>query len=86
MKQLVSDNHGKMIPVPNNMTQKFQPLDLTVNRSCKAFVQKESQTWYANQVQAQITNGVEPEKVAIGLKISTLKPQHCHWVTRFYDY
>ena len=26
------DNHGKVVPLPNNMTSDFQPLDLTVFR------------------------------------------------------
>ena len=65
VKQLVSDNNGEMVRESNDMTHKFQPLDLIVNRSCKAFMRKESQNRHANQVQAQITNCVEPEKVAI---------------------
>lgn len=31
--KIISDNNGKMIPVPNNMTSYLQPLDLMVNRS-----------------------------------------------------
>ena len=30
VKKLVLDNHGKMVPVPNNMKSYFQPLDLRV--------------------------------------------------------
>ena len=36
VKKRIAELHGKMVPVPNNMTHVFQPLDLTVNRSCKA--------------------------------------------------
>ena len=45
VKQLVSDNNGKMGPVLNDITHKFQLLDLTVSRSCKAFMREESQKW-----------------------------------------
>ena len=50
---------------------------ISVNRRCKACMRKESQKWYASQVQAQITKGMEPEEVAIDLKISTRNPQYC---------
>ena len=32
-KKRIAELHDKMVPVPNNMTHVFQPLDLTVNRS-----------------------------------------------------
>ena len=74
-----------MIPVPNNLTNEFQPLDLTVNRTCKAFFRKESQEWFTSQVQLQIENGVTPEEVKVDTKISILKPLHAKWVRSFYD-
>ena len=42
-KTLIEKHHGKMVPVPHNMTNYFQPLDLTVNRSCKSFLRDKSQ-------------------------------------------
>ena len=36
----IAELYGKMVPVPNNMTHVFQPLDLTVNRGCKAHIRK----------------------------------------------
>ena len=76
----------RMVPVPNNMTSYLEPLDLTVNRSCKAFLQNQAQKWYSEQVQAQIVNGIEADKVSVDLRISVLKPLHAKWVTQFYDY
>ena len=75
-----------MVPVPHNMTNHFQPLDLTVNRSCKPFLRDKAQTWYAEQVQVQIDKGIAPENVAVDLKISILKPLHARWVTQYYDH
>lgn len=86
VKKMVHDSCGKMVPVPNNMTDKFQPLDLTVNRSCKAHLRKRTHEWFSNQVQQQIQNGVTPEKVKIDLKLSVLKPLHAKWVISFYDF
>ena len=75
-----------MVPVPHNMTNYFQPLDLTVNRSCKSFLRDKAQIWYAEQVQAQISKGIAPESVSVDLKISILKPIHAKWVTQYYDH
>lgn len=36
----------KMVPVPNNWTNYFQPPDLAVNKSSKDFLLQETQSWY----------------------------------------
>ncbi len=36
--------------VPAGCTDKLQPMDVSVNRAAKAFLQREFQDWYANQV------------------------------------
>ena len=68
------------------MTSYLQPLDLTVNRSCKVFLRNQAQKWYSEQVQAQIMNGIQPHKLCVDLRISVLKPLHAKWVVQFYDY
>ena len=73
-----------MAPVPNNMTHIYQPLDLAVNRRCKAFLCKESQNWFEGQVQQQVQNGCEAEQVKVDLRISILKPVQAKWLTSFY--
>ena len=55
------------------MANYFQPLDLTVNRSCKSLLRDKAQIWYAKQVQAQISKGIALESVSVDLKISILK-------------
>ena len=81
VKQLVHKRNGKMVPVPSNMTHIYQPLDLAVNRSCKEFLLKESQHWFAGHVQQQIQNGCEAEQVKVDLRISILKPIQAKWLT-----
>ena len=34
VKSLIKKYHGKMVPVPHNTTNYFQPLNLTVNLNC----------------------------------------------------
>ena len=86
VKTTISDNNGMMTPVPANMTNHFQPLDLSTNRSCKALLKKEAQQWYASQVSDQLNNDVDQDHIKVDLKISNLKPLHAKWITKFYDF
>ena len=85
MKNLVSSSNGTMVPIPNNLTNEFQPLDLTVNRTCKSYLRTQTQEWLSTQVQAQMQNGIKPENVKVDMRISVLKPLHAKWITSFYD-
>ena len=86
LMSLTEKHHRKMVPVPYNMTNDFQPLDLTVNRSWKSFLRDKAQIWYEELVQVQISKGIAPESVSVNLKISILKPMHAKWVTQYYDH
>ena len=44
---LLRDNNIHYVLVPNNMTQLFQPLDLTVNKHCKSYLKQLFSEWYA---------------------------------------
>ena len=55
VKSLIEKLHRKMITVPHDITNHFQPLELTVNKSCKSFLHDKAQIWYAEQVQTQIS-------------------------------
>ena len=43
VNSITEEKNGKMTTVPANMANVFQPLDLTVNRSCKSFLRNHSQ-------------------------------------------
>ena len=60
------------MPVQANMTHIFQPLDLTVNRCSKAFLHKNAQDWYSNEIR---------KEMEVDVCISVLKPLHASWVT-----
>ena len=77
--------NGRTVAVPHSMTNFFQPFDLTVNRSCRSFLQNKEQTWYADQVQSQIARGIAPESVSLNLEMSTLKALHVKWITQYFN-
>ena len=71
---VVKELRGKMIPVPNNWTPYFQPLDISVNKPCKDFLKNEAQVWYSAQICDQIKEGKRPHEIKVGTQISIVKP------------
>ena len=62
--------------VPHNLTIKFQPLDLSVYKAAKSFVQNKYNDWFADQVFTELQNGKYPTDVKISSKLLDLKPIH----------
>ena len=68
------------------MTNVFQPLDLTVNRSCKSFLRNHSHDWYSNEIRKQMEKGLASHEIKVDVRISVLKPLHASCITKFYDH
>ena len=52
--QVLEDNNIQSVLVPANCTDRLQPMDLSVNKSVKAFLRSQFSTWYSNEVFKQI--------------------------------
>ena len=76
----------KLVPVPNNMINNFQTLNLTGNWSGKAHLRKSTQKWVSSEVQRQLEKGKQPENIKIDTRLSVTKPLHTKWITSSYDY
>ena len=72
--------------VPHNLTNKFQPLDFSVNKAAKSFIQNKYNDWFADQVFTQLQNGKDPTDVKIPSKLSDLKPIHARWIVDWYNH
>ena len=46
LKKFCSKNRYEIVIVPHNLTNKFQSLDLTVNKAAKAFIQNQYNDWF----------------------------------------
>ena len=68
------------------MTNLFQPLDLTINRSIKTFIKYKFTKWYSLQVTKQLNSGKRCEEVQVKLLLSTLKLLLANWVLKLYNY
>ena len=45
-KKLCAENNCNVVIVPHNLTNKFQPLDLSVNKAAKSFIQNKYNGWF----------------------------------------
>ena len=76
MKRLCTKNNCELVIIPDNLTNKFQPLDITINQSAKKFISDKFNAWYADRISKQLSNGVAPGDVKISPKLSDLKTLH----------
>ena len=74
----LAENHIKYVKVPANMANLFQPLDLTINRSAKAFMKKNFTEWYTLEVIKQLDSGKNAEEIEV--KLLPSKPLHASWL------
>ena len=51
--QIIDDHHIYVTLLPPNCTDRFQPMDLSVNKPAKDFLHKEFNSWYSKQVCSQ---------------------------------
>ena len=76
----------ELVIVPQNLTNKFQFLDISINQSAKKFISNKFNAWYADRVSKQLSNGVAPGDVKVSLKLSDLKPLHARWIVETYNH
>ena len=86
IKSLCLENNCKLVIVPHNQTNKFQPLDLTINQKVKKFVSNQFNKWYAERVSRQLTNRKSPADAKFSLKLSDYTPLHAKWMVERYEY
>lgn len=76
----------QVVIVPHNLTNKFQPLDITVNKPAKSFISNLYNEWFAEQVTKQIRNGIPPADIQVSLNLGELKVMHARWISSLYHY
>ena len=81
---LLDQNNINVVLIPPNCTDRLQPLDLSVNKSIKAHLRSEFQSWYAKEVCTQLQGCAE--KKPVDLRLSVVKPLGAAWMKSAYDY
>ena len=57
IKKLCFENRREIVIVSHNRTNEFQPLDLTINKAAKDFIENQYNDWFSNQVAYQLKSG-----------------------------
>ena len=48
--QLLDDNNIHLVKLPANITDRLQPMDISVNKAAKDFLRHKFNEWYSEQV------------------------------------
>ena len=86
MKRLCAKNNCELVIIPHNLSNKYQPLDTSINKSAKKFISDKFNAWYADRVSKQLSNAVVPGDVKVSLKSNDLKPLYAHWIAETYNH
>ena len=54
LKEFCSISRCGIVIVPHDLTNKFQPLDLTINKAGKVFIQNQYNDWFSDQIARQL--------------------------------
>ena len=84
--KLCHKNNCTLIIVPHNLTKRFQPLDITVNKPAKSFIKYKYNMWYTEQDVKNLKEGKVPVDVEVSLNLSEIKPLHAKWIQEMYEY
>ena len=84
--KLCCKNNCALIIALHNLTNKFQPLDITVNKPAKSFVRDKYNMWYTEQLAKQLNEGKAPADVKVSLNLSEIKPLNVKWIYEMYEY
>lgn len=68
------------------MINLFQPLDLRVNGSTKAYMKRRFTEWYSTSISCQLDKGKAVDDTEVELKLSFLKFLRTGWIHDLYDY
>ena len=82
----LQENNIHLVRVPPNMTNLFQPPDLTVNGAAKAYMKRRFTEWYSKEIWKELEAGKDLDDIDIKLTLTILKPLHARWLGDLYDY
>ena len=86
---LLEEDNIHVVVVPANCMGRLQPLDLSLNKAVKDFVQREFQIWYSEKVLSQLdevdtTDSMQLQPVS--LTCSSVKSTSASWLVRMFNY
>ena len=83
LKEFFSKNRYETVILRRSLTNKFQPLDITVNKAMKTFIQNRYSDWFSDQVARKLKAVLTDIKVLSSYQLD-LKPLHTSWIVDLY--
>ena len=68
-----------LLQLPANCTDKLQPLDISVNKPMKDYLEKRFQQWYAQEVKTQLET-VSLSEVKVDVSLQVVKCPNANWI------
>lgn len=86
LHSLLESNKILQVYVPNNCTDMFQPLDLSVNKPFKDKLRGKFSEWYAQEVSEQLQAGTNVREVHVDMRMSVVKELGSKWFISAYNH
>ena len=83
--EVLKENNIHNENIPNNMSNYYQPLDLTTNNWAKEFLKTKFSQWYSEQIQDALDSGKAIEDIEVKVPLSVMKPLHGCWLIEMYN-
>ena len=82
--KFLEDHHIHHVLIPENCTDRLQPLDVAVNKPVKDFMKGRFQKWYAEQVASQLND--DKDTNLVDMQLSIMKPLSAQWLLSMFDH
>ena len=76
----------QVVIIPHNLINKFQPLDITVNKPAKSFIANKDNAWFADEVTKHLVKGIKSDDVKASLAHPEIKLLHTQWIVEVHEY
>ena len=86
---MLEENNIQVCLLPPNTTDRLQPLDISVNKPAKHFLQQKFQEWYSDQILQQLDNASSMEDVElepIDLSLPVMRELGANWLVDMAKY
>ena len=81
--ELLEKNNILFVTVPNNYTDRLQPLDLSVNKPAKDFIRAKFREWYGSHICKQLDDGLKED---VDMRMTIMKLITAQWVIDVHGY
>ena len=83
--ELLAEHNVHSVQLPPNCTDRLQPMDLSLNKAAKAFLQQKFSEWYSEQVATQL-GGENDQVQPVDLGMVAMKHVGAKWIDEMYSY